>query len=60
MCKVKTISKKKADELFLFRFPCFSSKSSVIGLKKLGNELLVRSGSLIFNVSSEPSIYYNI
>jgi len=44
-------------------FPNFSASGSVAGMKKqyYGNDaLLVRCGSCIYNVSSEPSIYHNL
>lgn len=49
---------KRAD---IDRFPNFHHTGSVKGMKKLfyGKScLLVRCGSYIYNVSSEPQIYY--
>lgn len=42
------------------RFPNFSRTGSIVGMKRryYGNDaLLVRCGSFIYNVSSEPEIY---
>lgn len=44
------------------RFPNFHKSGSVTGMKKLYygiNALLVRCGAFIYNVTSEPNIYYN-
>ena len=44
-------------------FPNFSSGGSIKGMKEkyYGKDaLLVRCGSYIYNVTSEPSIYYNL
>jgi hypothetical protein len=49
--------------LGLSRFPNFHKSGSVRGMKKLYygmNALLVRCGSFIYNVTSEPSIYNSI
>lgn len=49
---------KRAD---IERFPNFHRTGSIRGMKRLcyGNRcLLVRCGSYIYNVSSEPQIYY--
>jgi len=44
----------------LARFPNFSRTGSIRGMKKLyygKDALLIRCGSYIYNVSSEPNIY---
>lgn len=44
----------------LSRFPNFSRTGSIRGMKKLyygKDALLIRCGSYIYNVSSEPDIY---
>ena len=44
-------------------FPSFSVTGSISGMKKLyyGKDcLLVRCGKYIYNVTSDPSIYYNL
>lgn len=46
----------------LSEFPNFHRSGSIKGMKKLyygENALLVRKGSYIYNVSSDPDIYYN-
>ena len=64
MCaKVKTVSLHHGMILGLSRFPNFHKSGSVRGMKKLyygENALLVRCGSFIYNVTSEPSIYNSI
>ena len=62
MAKVKYIpvGKKPAN---LSEFPNFSKTGSVKGMKDkyYGKDaLLVRCGHWIYNVTSEPSIYYDI
>jgi hypothetical protein len=45
------------------KFPNFHSSGSVSGMKKLyygEDALLVRCGEFIYNVSSDPSIYFNL
>jgi hypothetical protein len=60
--RTKTIhvaDKQKAD---LSNFPNFHKSGSIEGMKRMyygRNALLVRSGSYIYNVSSQPEIYYN-
>jgi hypothetical protein len=60
--RVKTIPvKDKPDSLS--NFPNFSVTGSIKGMKKKfygSDALLVRCGSYIYNVSSEPDIYYSI
>lgn len=75
MAKVKTIkvSETHLDEngdtivtgtqANLSSFPNFSATGSVAGMKKLHygeDALLVRCGSWIYNVSSEPWIYHEL
>lgn len=57
---VKTLNKDARVDLSIF--PNFDKSGSISGMKKLyyGNDaLLVRSGRYIYNVSSQPEIYYN-
>lgn len=57
--KVKT-TKSNID---LSRFPNFHKSGNIIGMKKLyygKNALLVKKGAYIYNVTSEPTIYYNL
>ena len=61
--KTKTLYVKDAERIEISRFPNFQKTGSIAGMKKLyygKNALLVRCGSWIYNVSSEPEIYYNI
>lgn len=46
----------------LSEFPNFHRSGSIKGMKKIyygENALLVRKGSYIYNVTSDPDIYYN-
>ena len=61
--RMKTLSKRDGESVNITRFPNFHRTGSIRGMKKLyyGKEaLLVRCESWIYNVSSEPDIYYNI
>jgi len=62
MARVKTIS-AELEPKNLSEFPNFHKSGSVIGMKEhyYGKDaLLVKCGSYIYNVSSEPEIYNNI
>ena len=59
--RVKRMRATEANKRRLEKFPNFSATGSVIGMKKLyygKDALLVRCGSWIYNVTSEPGIYY--
>lgn len=59
--RVKYLSVKKSVDLS--RFPSFHYTGNIAGMKKYfyGKDcLLVRSGKFIYNVSSDPAIYYNL
>ena len=56
--KTKTLYKRDTEKVGISRFPNFHKSGSIAGNGK--NALLVRCGSWIYNVSSEPEIYYNI
>ncbi|MBT2621244.1 hypothetical protein [Chryseobacterium sp. ISL-6] len=61
MSRVKIIKKENAPEN-LCDFPNFHKSGSITGMKKLyygKDALLVRCGDYIYNVTSEPEIYYN-
>ena len=61
--KTKTLYVKDAERIGISRFPNFHKTGSIAGMKKLyygKNALLVRCGSWIYNVSSEPEICYNL
>ena len=58
--RVKNLSREEGERLDIDRFPNFSVTGSITGMRKLyyrHNALLVRCGSYIYNVSSEPKIY---
>lgn len=59
--KVKTLSKEYHNKVV--NFPNFDKSGSIMGMKKLyygKGTLLVRCGGYIYNVSAEPSIYYEL
>lgn len=59
--KVKTLSKEYHNKVV--NFPNFDKSGSIRGMKKLyysKDALLVRCGGYIYNVSAEPSIYYEL
>lgn len=61
--RTKTLYRCDAQKVDISRFPNFHITGSITGMKKLyygKNALLVRCGSWIYNVSSEPEVYYNI
>lgn len=61
--KTKTLYKRDAEKVGISNFPNFHISGSITGMKKLfygRDALLVRCGRFIYNVSSEPSIYYNL
>lgn len=58
--RVRTIGKAEGERVNISRFPNFHRSGSIKGMKNqyYGKDaLLVRCGSYIYNVSSEPSIY---
>lgn len=62
MARVKTIRAKDAPKR-LKDFPNFDKSGSIKGMKEkfYGKDaLLVRCGGYIYNVTSDPSIYYNL
>lgn len=61
--RTKTLYRCDAQKIDISRFPNFHITGSITGMKKLyygKNALLVRCESWIYNVSSEPEVYYNI
>lgn len=59
---MKTRIYKGNNPIKLSEFPNFHKSGSIKGMKKLyygKDALLVRNGSYIYNVTSEPEIYYN-
>lgn len=58
--RTKTLTKAEGERVKIDRFPNFSRTGSIITMKRryYGNDaLLVRCGSYIYNVTSEPKIY---
>lgn len=61
--RVKYLRVADGDKYHIHNFPNFHASGSIAGMKKkyYGKEaLLVRCGSYIYNVSSQPGIYYNL
>ncbi|EIY66514.1 hypothetical protein INE74_02174 [Bacteroides ovatus CL03T12C18] len=61
--RTKTLYTRDAERVGISRFPNFHCTGNITGMKRLyygKDALLVRCGSYIYNVSSEPEIYYNI
>jgi len=60
--KTKTVYVSDYERLKLSKFPNFSKSGSIRGMKEKyygKNALLVRCGNYIYNVTSQPDIYYN-
>lgn len=61
--KTRTLMKQFADKINLSQYPNFHKSGSIKGMKKLyygKNALLVRHGNYIYNVNSNPDIYFNM
>ena len=61
MVKVKTLSVSEGKRVGIDNFPNFHKSGSIRGMKEqyYGKDaLLVRCGSWIYNVTSEPNIYH--
>ena len=61
--KCKKLLLKDGKKNSIDRFPNFHYTGSIIGMKNLYYDkgaLLVRCGSWIYNVTSEPQIYHNV
>lgn len=61
--KCKTLAIEQGVLCNISRFPNFHKSGSISGMKRMfygKDALLVRCGSFIYNVTSEPSIYYNL
>lgn len=59
--RTKRMTKEEGLRCNISRFPNFHKSGSVRGMKRLyygKNVLLVRCGSYIYNVTSEPTIYH--
>lgn len=59
--KVRILPVKYHDIFNMSRFPNFSKTGSVSGMREYygRDALLVQCGSYIYNVTSEPEIYWN-
>ena len=60
--KVRRITKEEGKRVNISRFPSFHKSGSIRGMTNQYYgvaALLVRCGSYIYNVTSEPNIYYN-
>lgn len=60
MAKVKILSTEQGKKIGIDNFPNFHKSGSISGMKKkyYGEDaLLVKCGSYIYNVTTEPSIY---
>lgn len=59
--RTRTMAKEHGERCDISRFPNFPRNGSIRGMKKLyygANALLVRCGNYIYDVTSEPSVYY--
>ena len=59
---VKYLSKRDGERLGIDEFPSFSATGSISGMKKQyygKGALLVKCGSYIYHVSSQPEIYFD-
>lgn len=62
MARVKYMYKEDGERYNISDYPNFHKSGSIKGMKKqfYGKDaLLVKCGSYIYNVSSNPEIYYN-
>ena len=60
MARVKTLRKCQGERVLISEYPNFHKSGSISGMKKLyygKNALLVKCGSYIYNVTSNPRIY---
>lgn len=59
--RTRRLSKEQGKQCNISRFPNFHKSGSIKGMKRIYygmDALLVRCGDYIYNVSSEPNIYY--
>lgn len=59
---MRTMTIEEGKQVNISRFPNFHKSGNITGMKRLYygiDALLVRCGSFIYNVTSEPNIYYN-
>lgn len=60
--RVKTLSAKRGEDLNISEYPNFSKTGSINGMKRMyygKSALLVKCGNYIYNVSSNPEIYFD-
>lgn len=63
MAILKTVSAATKESLQLSNFPNFHKSGSIKGMKKMyygKDALLIKAGNYIYNVSSQPNIYYGV
>ena len=61
--RCRYLKRAKGEAIGISNFPNFHKSGSIIGMKKLyygSDALLVRCGQWIYNVTSEPSIYWDL
>ena len=59
--RTRRLSKEQGKQCNISRFPNFHKSGSIRGMKRIYygmDAFLVRCGDYIYNVSSEPNIYY--
>ena len=59
--RTRRLNKEQGKQCNISRFPNFHKSGSIRGMKRIYygmDALLVRCGDYIYNVSSEPNIYY--
>ena len=59
--RTKYLKKQIGETIHIDRFPNFHANGSIFGMKRMyygKDALLVRCGSYIYKVDSDPSIYY--
>lgn len=59
--RVRYLAVSRGHAMHIDNYPNFHASGSIKGMKKLyygENALLVRCGSYIYNVTSNPNIYY--
>lgn len=61
--RVRYLKKADGARVMISEFPNFDRTGSISGMKKLfygKSALLVRCGAYIYNVTADPSIYWNL
>lgn len=61
--RCRYLKRAEGESVGISNFPNFHKSGSIAGMKKLyygEDALLVRCGSYIYNVTSEPSIYWDL